>query len=395
MSNCTASSGDNDFWPKALAVVDGAQSPRDFIDAAGKARWYKFSVSPGQKVRVTLSGLPADFDLAVFKDIGQAFADQLVPTGTASLTKLSAEFAPSTFSPSTFSPSTFSPSTFSPDAYAPSTFSPSTFSPSLYSPSTFSPSTFSPSTFSPSTFSPSTFSPSTFSPSTFSPSTFSPSTFSPADALNLDATQVAQAFSSAQTRSIIGVSATPGTGDESVFVNTWNDTGNFYVRVAGRGGAFSTSGQFTLNVTKTASTCGSVGNLSLSPRGSVTGSSRQAIILTDSTRVTGDSGALLAKLAALAARVGGVVVDLKNDARVLAYRSQADANPSCPYATNLLAQEIKSIVDAYRVANPLRYVVIAGNDSVVPFFRYPDESLLGQESPMSRRLRAHPRPMRA
>jgi hypothetical protein len=32
--------------------------------------------------------------------------------------------------------------------------------------------------------------------------------------------------------------------------NSWNETGNFYVRVAGRGDAFSTSGQFTLNVVK-------------------------------------------------------------------------------------------------------------------------------------------------
>ena len=122
----------------------------------------------------------------------------------------------------------------------------------MYSPSTFSPSTFSPSTFSPSTFSPSTFSPSTFSPSTFSPSTFSPSTFS---SVGVQAPRiVAKAFSSAQTRSIIGVSATPGTGDESVVVNTWNNTGDFYVRVAGRGGAFSTSGQFTLSVAKGATT---------------------------------------------------------------------------------------------------------------------------------------------
>ncbi|MEO6715355.1 MAG: C25 family cysteine peptidase, partial [Mycobacteriales bacterium] len=43
--------------------------------------------------------------------------------------------------------------------------------------------------------------------------------------------------------------------------------------------------------------------------------------------------------------------------------------------------EIKGIVDAYRGANPgLKYVVIAGNDNAIPFFRYPDQSLLGQES---------------
>ena len=52
---------------------------RDFIDAPGKARWYKFAITPGQRIQVELSGLPADYDLAVFKDIGQAFAEQFNP----------------------------------------------------------------------------------------------------------------------------------------------------------------------------------------------------------------------------------------------------------------------------------------------------------------------------
>ena len=77
------------------------------------------------------------------------------------------------------------------------------------------------------------------------------------------------------------------------------------------------------------------------------------------------------------------------DVRVQQLRAQADAaaNRGCPFAQNLVAQEIKSIVDSYRAtaANPgatetLRYVTILGGDTVVPFFRYPDQSLLGQES---------------
>src|SRR4029077_20268906 len=35
--------------------------------------------------------------------------------------------------------------------------------------------------------------------------------------------------------------------------------------------------------------------------------------------------------------------------------------------------------DAYRT-DPLRYVVIVGNDDAIPFFRSPDESAIGQES---------------
>ncbi len=247
MSTCIASSADNDFWPKALDL-GGVTTARDYIDAPGKARWYKFAARPGQRIQINLTGLPADYDLAVFKDIGAAFLSQLAPATTAELTKLSAEYAPSVFSPSVFSPSVFSPSVFSPDAYAPSVFSPSVFSPSVFSPSVFSPSVFSPSVFSPSVFSPSVFSPSVFSPSVFSPSVFSPSVFSPSV---FSPTEIAQAFSSAQTRSIIGVSATPGTVDESVVVNTWNNAGEFYIRVAGRGTAQSTGSQFTVTLAKT------------------------------------------------------------------------------------------------------------------------------------------------
>ncbi len=172
-SACIPSSADNDFWPKALDI---SSSPPvgDYIDSPGKARWYKVNVKPGQQLRVGLTGLPADYDLAVFKDIGAAFSAAL-PADTAALTKMSAEYAPSVFSPSVFSPSVFSPSVFSPDAYAPSVFSQVQGSPSVFSPSVFSPSVFSPSVFSPSVFSPRVFSPSVFSPRVFSPSVFSPS----------------------------------------------------------------------------------------------------------------------------------------------------------------------------------------------------------------------------
>jgi hypothetical protein len=257
-SNCLVSSADNDSWPGALLVADSTPVS-GYIDSPGKARWYKFDITPGQLVKVALTGLPADYDLAIFKDISQAFLSQLAAT-PADLTKLSAEFAPSVFSPSVFSPSVFSPSVFSPDAYSPSVFSPSVFSPSVFSPSVFSPSVFSPSVFSPSVFSPSVFSPSVFSPSVFSPSVFSPSVFSPSV---FSPTEIAQAFSSAQTRSLLGVSATAGTGDEAVAANTWNDTGRFYVRVAGRGGAFSTNGTFTLQVDKGPTTCDGVDDTTL------------------------------------------------------------------------------------------------------------------------------------
>ena len=234
--------------------------------------------------------------------------------------------------------------------------------------------------FSPSVFSPSVFSPSVFSPSVFSPSVFSPSVFS--------ADELAKAFSGAQTRSIIGVSATPGTGDELVVVNTWSNTGEFYVRVAGRAGAYTTDGQFSINVAKDETSCAAVTDTILTARTAATAGGFKTVILTDSSKVALDAaldggGTLRGKLAAFAARteVAGVIVDVGLDGRVNDLKAQAAANAACPFATNLVAEEIKGIVDSYRPGNPdLKYVVIAGNDAAIPFFRYPDQSLLGQES---------------
>ena len=398
-SACVRTTADNDFWPKALTLFDAssavADDAQDVVEIEGRARWYRIPIVPDQQVTVTLSSLPADYDLAVFRDIASEFESQLVPANADDLTRLSAEFSPSVFSPSVFSPSVFSPSVFSPDAYAPSVFSPSVFSPSVFSPSVFSPSVFSPSVFSPSVFSPSVFSPSVFSPSVFSPSVFSPSVFSPSV---FSPEEISQAFSSAQTRSFIGVSATPGTGDETVVVNTWNNTGFFYVRVAGRGGAFDPDDLFTVSVAKTVSSCEGVVELDdvvdpFDPVPSLaqvdSGEPVETVILTDSTGLTlgseSDTESLQFALDTLAEheRVNGVIVDI-DDAqwadRIAPLRQQVEDHADCPYAANLLAEEIKSIVDLHRASNDIRYVTIIGDDTVIPFFRYPDQSGLGPES---------------
>jgi hypothetical protein len=67
-------------------------------------------------VALALSNLAANYDLAFFKDIAQAYVDLASPNG---LTQLSAEFAGDAYSPSQFSPSQFSPSQFSPSQFQP------------------------------------------------------------------------------------------------------------------------------------------------------------------------------------------------------------------------------------------------------------------------------------
>ncbi|MFL5925991.1 MAG: PxKF domain-containing protein [Gaiellaceae bacterium] len=377
-SQCAVVAGDNDSWPHAFPLDTTGGTSQDVIDSPGQARWYSVDVLPGSRLTVDLTNLPANYDLAVFKDIGQAYTSL---TSTQNLTHLSAEFAPSAFSPSAFSPSAFSPSAFSPDAYSPSAFSPSAFSPSAFSPSAFSPSAFSPSAFSPSAFSPSAFSPSAFSPSAFSPSAFSPSAFSPS-AFSPDA------FASAQTRSLVAVSATPGTADERIVANTWTNTGRYYIRVSGSNGASSTGDPFRVTATKSGTSCAGVAPIGSAPTFEPAGAYK-TIILTDYSRLPGTAAeklALQGNLETWRLRpeiAGAPVVNVADDPRLSALAAQAslDANVSCPYAKNLLGNALKDVVDAYRTSNPgLKYVVIVGNDGVIPFFRYPDETLLGQES---------------
>ena len=123
------------------------------------------------------------------------------------------------------------------------------------------------------------------------------------------------------------------------------------------------------------------------------------MILTDSSDFAlgnTSAGTLRSKLNLLSARseVAGVAgvgtdlfLDLALDTRVQALKLQATNNPGCPYAQNLVAQGGTAL--STRIAqNPLRYVVIVGGDDVIPFFRYPDQSLLGQDPATSHRSAA-------
>jgi CSLREA domain-containing protein len=378
-SDCVAVGPGNDSWPNAmtLAVADNLTptAVEQYLDLPGQSRWYKFAVEPGSKIIVTLTDLPANYDLTIYKDIEAAFVALNSPQD---LLHLGAEFAPEAFSPEAFSPEAFSPEAFSPEAFSPEAFSPEAFSPEAFSPEAFSPEAFSPEAFSPEAFSPDAFSPEAFSPEAFSPEAFSPEAFSP-EAFS------PEAFSSAQSRSLLGVSAFQGTAGEGLIVNTWNNQGNFYVRVRGANGAFSPEAPFHLEVAALSGTCSDVEPIATAGTITPVGDNYKTIILTDLARMAGtpeEKATLEARLATFAAQpeVAGVVVDVGVDARVAAANAQADDQPACPHAKNLVAGTIKEIVDAYWALNPLAYVVIVGNDGVIPFFRYPDSALLANEN---------------
>ena len=384
-SNCVIADPNNTSWPTALAM--GATSTRaGYLRDQGQARWFKVPIVPNSRVDLRLSGLPGDYDMVVFGDIAAAY-DELVggagyvPSAGPNLAlddlnRQGANAPADVFNTSQYNPSAWDPTNWDPTLntanFSPSQWSPSQWSPSQWSASQWSPSQWSPSQWSPSQWSPSQWSPSQWSPSQWSPSQWSPSQWSssnPADP---------SAFSTAQTSTVLAVSGNTGTGDETVSINTWNNTGFLYVRVQGKNGIYDPDDDFTLDVSRTGNPCSGVVDQPSSPTAPAT--NRRTLILVDGSRMA--IGATLSgKLNQLAARpeVQGAVVNVASDPVVASLNAQADAKKACPYAKNLVASAITRIVDAYRATNPLEYVVVVGDDSVIPFYRYPDPALLGNE----------------
>lgn len=385
----------NVVWPRAqeIPLFDEAGVFRgnagQSLVRLDESRWYKFRIQPGSRVIVTLTDLPANYDLVLFKDIARAYNEL---TSVEDLPRLDAEFADDAFSPAQFSPAQFSPAQFSPAAFSPAQFSPAQFSPAQFSPAQFSPAQFSPAQFSPDAYAPAQFSPAQFSPAQFSPAQFSPAQFSPA--LVPPGLFDESAYAGAQTRSVIAVSAFDGTAAEGVVANTWNEDGNFYVRVRGRQGAYDSEASYRLDVFLYPGLCQPVTPIPVDGTGTPLPPSTFAapaggfrtLILTDLDRLVGagpseDRTTLLNRLSDLAVRpeVNGHLVDVKDDAWVAFFAAQAEANPQCPYAKNLLAEAIRSIVLRSRIGNALEYLVLLGGDSVIPYFRHPDEAMLGPE----------------
>jgi CSLREA domain-containing protein len=382
-SQCASviSGGPNNYsWTTAETLTPGTPV-NESINLSGQARWYKVPVTPGGTIQVNLTNLPANYDLTLFSDIGQA--EQNITS--SSLQTIEAQTPGNAFSPSVFSPSVFSPSVFSPSVFSPSVFSPSVFSPSVFSPSVFSPSVFSPSVFSPSVFSPSVFSPSVFSPSVFSPSVFSPSVFSPSVSIPDE-----RDYEGAQIQSLLAVSDNGGTADQQIYDDVWNHTGDFYIRVNGPNGDYDPGKNFTLNVTENNGTCQNVApsTATLYDPGSLPAASYKTLVLTNFDRM-GLTGAqestMQGDLATFEAwsSVDGQSIDLDTiSPRVVALETQVAAHPDCAYAENLVAEAIRDIVLAVRAQanSQLQYIVIVGDDHVIPFFRYPDTAGVGPES---------------
>lgn len=376
----------NHVWPKAFDVSTGAGVTvlgqrdwqlADYVFQQGQSTWFKVPVRPGQRVLVKATNVPADYSVALYKDIQKLFDQQSAALAGGDLAaklkaiaNLDASVAPDALSPDELSPDALSPDELSPDALSPDALSPDALSPDALSPDELSPDE--------------------LSPDALSPDALSPDALSP-DALSPDA--LSSVYAGAQTAALIGVSAHVGLSPEQIARNTWDNSGYFYVRVRGHNGVYDASLPFTLEVKVTDVACTGV-TLTDTPLSGFAplATGRKTIILTDTAQFPAgtDTAALMTALNTFAGRpdIAGAVVDLKDVAGVASAYAIWNGAQDCPAAANIVARRIKDVIEAYRSArNPdlslrspaFKYVVLAGNDHVVPFFRIPDQSGLGSE----------------
>ncbi len=380
-SNCVRIGSGNDSWPNARDITNTEGSITDVISYPGQSRWYKVAIAPGEQVSATVANGPTSNVLLAFKDIQQAYDELQAASLTAQTAESSGGSTTGKFSGGTNTK--FSGGTNTKFSGGTNTkFSGGTgakFAGDLG-----------------------------FSADAFSGGTgtrFAAGTgsrFSPVETANGTGTKFApESYSGAQVSSLVAFNDTPGLAPKSVVANTWNNDGYYYIRVSAQDGASNPRDPFALDVAESGGACGSLVDFSGTALGPLpSGTNLKSVILLDSSRIAGtpdEKSALANQLAAFAARseVGGVVVDLKNVARlndvndvandaahvVNDLNDQADKYPACPYAKNLLANAIKGVVDSYRADSPnLAYVVLVGGDSVIPFFRYPDEAEIAPET---------------
>jgi parallel beta-helix repeat protein len=200
---------------------------------------------------------------------------------------------------------------------------------------------------------------------------------------------------------VVQVSANRGTDDEDVGMVSPGGSGYVTIAVFGYNGAFSPH-PFTLRVTATpppaTETCtreefpdaGEGTTLDSLPDPSSLPSNLNTIILVDEKRLgdtygSTDEANAVAKLHDLAGDgslgVSGVVVPVETITGVQGLYDQWDSNPCNPDAANAVANAIANEVDTIVAARPsVKYVVFAGGDDQIPFFRLPDLSLIANES---------------
>ena len=266
-------------------------------------------------------------------------------------------------------------------------YAPPSYAPPSYAPPSYAPPSYAPPSYAPPSYAAATWAPPSYAPPSYAPPSYAPPSYAPWDQTN---------YANAQTRSLIAWNVDEGTVSATIDANTWTNKGDFYIRVNGKNGLYDIERPFRVSVAIEGNVCAGVDPsdpdvpATLETPSLDNASDATSLILWNSDRVPAGTATpkdprRQARGAGRASRRGREVVDLATDqrfsGRINWLDAQADANPDCVYAKNLVAGAVKDIVTAYREDNPaLKYVVLAGGDDSIPFFRYPDPAYLGPES---------------
>ncbi len=188
-------------------MIQSGGQINQFLSIAGESRWYKFPVNPDSKILLKLFNLSKNYDLALYGDIAEAYAEQ-VGLGEVDLDIIGAETAPANFNPANFNPANFNPANFNPANFNPANFNPANFNPANFNGFQNSGEVAAAAIFAQANFNPANFNPANFNPANFNPANFN-----------------GNACSAAQTASLMAVSANGGTSPEEIQLNSWNSTG--------------------------------------------------------------------------------------------------------------------------------------------------------------------------
>ncbi|MBX0330345.1 right-handed parallel beta-helix repeat-containing protein [Oscillochloris sp. ZM17-4] len=346
------------------------------ISSPSQERWYRFSVTPGSLVQITLAGLPGSV-ITLHRDLPTIY-DQLSAPPSSSGT-LPASYLPASYLPASYLPALYLPASYLPASYLPASYLPASYLPASYLPASYLPASYLPASYLPASYLPASYLPASYLPASYLPASYLPASYLP------------EIYAGAAIKSLIAVGAEPDVSIQTIARNSWDLNENLYIRVVGPA---DPSQRFSLSVTVQGGVCGDVqsppdGTPSIA--GGAPAGGQTSLIVWDSQRfaaahpenTVAEISDLAGALADFAARadISGAVIDLADHTtypRVAFARDQLADHVDCSAAANMVAGEIKAVIDAYRSPR-LQYLVLVGSDDSVPFFRYPDLAGLGNE----------------